>query len=400
MTVDPVQDPEMEELSSSPRSPRQRVSPFTGILVAILIVLLGVLIFRGIRARISAEASLKTETEKNAALFVETVHPTLSSPTQEIVLPGSIQAYTDSPIYARTSGYLKKWNYDIGAQVKKGDLLAEIESPEVDKQLAQVHADLQSAKASLELAESSAKRWQDLLKLDSVSKQETDEKLADLSVKKAAYNSIASNVHRLEDLQSFEKVYAPFDGVITARNTDIGVLINAGANGTSGELFRLAAIDRLRVFINVPQAFSQVSRPGTAVTLTLQERPGRTFSGKLVRTSSSLDAASRTLLTEIEVNNPRRELLPGSYASVHFPLPQQIKTLTIPVNTLLFRSEGPQLAVLRDGKAVLASIMIGRDFGNEMEVLGGVEQDDSIILDPPDSIVSGTQVRLNGAGGQ
>lgn len=400
MTVDPVQDPETEELSSSPRSPRQRVSPFTGILVAILIVLLGVLIFRGIRSRISAEASLKTETEKNAALFVETVHPTLSSPTQEIVLPGSIQAYTDSPIYARTSGYLKKWNYDIGAQVKKGDLLAEIESPEVDKQLAQVHADLQSAKASLELAESSAKRWQDLLKLDSVSKQETDEKIADLSVKKAAYNSIASNVHRLEDLQSFEKVYAPFDGVITARNTDLGVLINAGANATGGELFRLAAIDRLRVFINVPQAFSQVSRPGTAVTLTLQERPGRTFSGKLVRTSSSLDAASRTLLTEIEVNNPRRELLPGSYASVHFPLPQQIKTLTIPVNTLLFRSEGPQLAVLRDGKAVLASITIGRDFGNEMEVLGGVEQGDAVILDPPDSIVSGTQVRLNGAGGQ
>lgn len=400
MTIDPVQDPEMEELKSSPRSPRQRVSPVTGILVAILIVLLGVMIFRGIRSRISAEAALKTETEKNAALIVEVVHPTLSSPTQEIVLPGSIQAYTDSPIYARTSGYLKKWNYDIGAQVKKGDLLAEIESPEVDKQLAQAHADLQSAKASLELAESSAKRWQDLLKLDSVSKQETDEKVADLNVKKAAYNSIASNVHRLEDLQSFEKVYAPFDGVITARNTDIGVLINAGANGTSGELFRLAAIDRLRVFINVPQSFSQVSRPGTAVTLTLQERPGRTFSGKLVRTSNSLDAASRTLLTEIEVNNSNRELLPGSYASVHFPLPKEVKTLTIPVNTLLFRAEGPQLAVMRDGKAVLTSITIGRDFGSAMEILGGVEQRDSIILDPPDSIVSGTQVRLTGVGGQ
>jgi RND family efflux transporter MFP subunit len=324
------------------------------------------------------------------------VHPTAGAPLQELILPGNTQAFSDTPIYARTNGYLKRWYFDIGTHVKRGDLLAEIETPEIDKQLQQARADIETAQASYHLAETTAARWQFLLKSDSVSKQETDEKVADLSAKKAIVDSNSSNVKRLEDLQSFQKVYAPFDGVLTARNTDVGALINAGANVTGKELFHLAAIDTLRVFVAIPEVYSRAAAPGATAILTADEFPNRQFRGTLVRTSNSIDPASHTLLTEVDVRNQAGELLPGAYVSVHLKLPQTVRSFTIPSNTLLFRAEGLRVALVRGGRAELAPVKIGRDYGSSVEIVSGLRPDDAVILDPADSLVSGAPVRVAG----
>jgi RND family efflux transporter MFP subunit len=313
------------------------------------------------------------------------------------VLPGNIQAFTDTPIYARTNGYLRHWYFDIGAHVKQGDLLADIETPEIDKQLEQARAQLETAQANLDLAKTTAARWQFLLKSDSVSKQETDEKTSDLSAKKADVDSSASNVRRLQDLQSFQKVFAPFDGVITARNTDIGALIDAGANAPGRELFHLAAIGKLRAYVAVPEVYSQAARPGAQAALTLDEFPGQTFHGILVRNSSSIDTSSRTLLTEVDVDNPTGKLLPGAYAFVHLKLPQQIRSVTVPANTLLFRSEGLQVGVVRNNQALLVPVTIGRDYGSTVEIVSGLQSTDPVIVDPSDSLISGTPVEMQGA---
>jgi RND family efflux transporter MFP subunit len=312
----------------------------------------------------------------------------------EIVLPGNIQAFTIAPVYARTSGYLKKWYVDIGGRVKSGQLLAEIETPEVDKQLDQARADLTTAQANLKLAEITMNRDLGLLK-DAIPKQDVDNAVGAYEADKSIVVSQTANVKRLEQLVSFEKVYAGFDGVITARNTDIGQLINAGNGGVSQLLFTLAATDTLRVFANVPQIYSRSAVPGVVAQLTLTQYPNRRFTGKVVRNAESIDPASRTLLTEVDVDNKTGELLPGSFAQVHLTLAAKTPSLLLPVNALLFRAEGLQAGVVREGgKVELMTIVIGKDYGSEVEVVSGLREEDNVIVNPPDSLATGSTVRI------
>ena len=377
---------------------RRRWPRIAPLLVAMLVTTaLGLAIYSGVRTRRAADAALKQATADAAVSTVNVVSPQLSAPTQEILLPGTTQAFTDAPIFARTNGYVKAWYFDIGAHVKQGQLLAEIETPEVDQQLQQARADLETAQANLRQAQITADRWQALLETDSVSRQETDQAVSALSASKATVNSNAANVRRLEQLLGFQKIYAPFDGVITARNVDIGVLINAGSNTSGREMFHLAAIHKLRVFVAVPEVYSRAAVPGAAATLTLDEFPGRPFRGTLVRNANAIDLTSRTLLVEVDVDNPGGELLPGAYAFVHLKLPKQIASVTVPANTLLFRSEGLQAAVVRNGQAQLVPVTIGRDYGTTVEVLTGLQASDQVIVAPSDSLTSGTRVRIAGA---
>jgi len=361
--------------------------------IALLIV--AAIVVAGIVPRRRARAALEERTNQLAIPTVSVVHPKLGAPQTEIILPGTIQAFTDSPIYARTNGYLKKWYADIGARVAKGELLAEIETPEVDQQLDQARADLNTAQANFDLSAITATRYEDLLKTDSVSKQDVDNAHGDYEAKKAMVASAQYNVKRLEELQSFEKIYAPFDGVITARNTDVGHLINSGAGGPATELFHIASIDTLRVYVNVPQQYSQSARPGIMADLTFQEFPGRRFQGKLVRTAEAIDIASRTLLVEVDVDNARREILPGAYTEVHLKVPQAAPTLILPASALIFHSEGLQVGVVHQGgRASLAKVALGHDFGSEVEVISGVSADDLVISNPPDSLIEGETVRI------
>ena len=375
-----------------------RIPRFTAwVFVAALVAgggMLAYAIHGGITTRVAAESILARSTEEAAVPIVNVIHPKDGAPLEELILPGNTQPFSDTPIFARTSGYLKRWYFDIGAHVKRGDLLAEIETPEIDKQLQQTRAELETAQANHHLAETTAARWEFLLQSDSVSRQETDEKIADLSARKATVDSNASNVHRLEDLQSFQKIYAPFDGVLTARNTDVGALIDAGANSAGKELFHLVAIDTLRVFVAIPEVYSRAARPGATASLTLDEFPGRSFRGALARTSNSIDQASHTLLTEVDVRNPDGQLLPGAYVSVHFKLPQTVRSVVVPSNTLLFRSEGLRVALVRDGRVQLTPVKIGRDYGSTVEVISGLQASDAVVLDPADSLVSGAPVRI------
>lgn len=374
-----------------------RASQGRGKWVAVLAVLVVVLVVvAGIVPRLKARAALRQETRDLAIPTVNTIHPRRGEPSQEIVLPGNMQAFNDSPIYARTNGYLKNWYVDIGARVKAGQLLADIETPEVDQQLDQARADLNTARANAHLSEITAARYMDLLKTDSVSKQDVDNAVGDNEAKKAMVASAESNVRRLEQLQSFEKIYAPFDGVITARNTDIGHLIDSGASGgPATELFHIAAIKKLRVYINVPQQESVGVRAGLSAELTLPQYPGRQFPGTLVRTADAMDITTRTLLVEVDVNNPTGELLPGAYAEVHMKLPSVTTAYILPVNTLIFRTAGLQVGTVVNGNtAKLVPIVIGRDFGTEVEVVAGLNADDLVITSPPDSLVDGEQVSV------
>jgi multidrug efflux pump subunit AcrA (membrane-fusion protein) len=345
-------------------------------------------------------------------MTVSVVHPETGAPSNELVLPGNTQAFTDTPIYARTSGYLKKWYFDMGARVKQGQLLAEIDTPEIDRQVQQARADLQTAQANYNLAQTTATRWEFLLKTNSVSKQETDQALSNVKATQAIVDSNTANVHRLEELQSFEKVYAPFDGVITARNTDVGALITAGASPGTGsgtvttaapggnpaarELFHMAALHTIRVFVAVPEVYAGAAVNGAVVSLTVDASPGRIFRGTLVRNSNAIDPASRTLLVEVDVVNRDGQLLPGAYTSVHFKIPGQAHSVTVPANTLLFRTEGLRVGVVRNGQAQLTPVQIGRDYGSRVEILSGLAPTDNVILDPVDSLISGTPVRVSG----
>jgi RND family efflux transporter MFP subunit len=397
-TEDRPQEAAQEVANDANRIPWSAAGVFLAA-IAVGAATLAFAIHGGVTTRVAAESSLTRSTEDAAVPIVNVIHPKEGAPLEELVLPGNTQAFSDTPIFARTSGYLKRWVFDIGAHVKRGDLLAEIETPEIDKQLQQTRAELATAQANHHLAETTAARWQFLLESDSVSKQETDEKIADLSARKATVDSNASNVHRLEDLQSFQKIYAPFDGILTARNTDVGALIDAGANSAGKELFHLAAIDTLRVFVAIPEVYSRAARPGAIASLTLDEFPGRSFQGTLARTSNSIDQASHTLLTEVDVRNPDGQLLPGAYVSVHFKLPGTVRSVVVPSNTLLFRSEGLRVALVRDGHVQLASVKIGRDYGSTVEVVSGLQASDAVVLDPADSLVSGAPVRIAAAGG-
>ena len=387
----PIQPGTAAPTGSSQNRPRR-----LWLLLACVVVVI-LLVFGAILPRMRARAALRSETNELAVPSVIVVQPKPSAPGQEVVLPANVQAFKDAPIYARTNGYLKRWYVDIGARVKAGQLLAEIDTPEVNQQLSQAKADLATAEANLRLSGITDERYAGLLKTDSVSQQDADNAAGDFAAKRATVQSGQANVKRLEDLESFQRIYAPFDGVITARNTDIGQLIDSGS-GTKAELFHIAAPSKLRVYVNVPQVYSRATKPGLKADLTFQEFPGRRFQGTLVRTADSIDQASRTLLVEIEVANPTGELLSGAYAEVHLKLPGSVATFTIPTNTMLFRTEGLQIATVKEGKVQLIPITVGRDYGNEVEVASGLTGSESIVLNPSDSIISGQQVRISQPG--
>ncbi len=363
--------------------------------LALLLIVAGAVAYRGIYTRVRAAAEVKVETRELAVPSVSVARPKQSAPQQEIILPGNVQAFIEAPIYARTTGYLKRWYVDIGGRVKNGQLLAEIDTPELDQQLQQARSDLATAKANHELAQTTAARYEFLLKSDSVSKQDVDNAVGDEHAKKAMVDSAAGNVRRLEQLQSFEKVYAPFDGVLTARETDIGQLIVANSSASAAkELFRVASIDPLRVYVNVPQVNSPSAVPGVQAYLTMPQYPGKRFPGKIVRNAKAIEQASRTLLTEVDVANPSGEILPGAYAEVHLKLPSATSTVIIPVTSLIFRSEGLRVAVVRQGRAVMLPITLGRDFGTDVEVVAGLDGSEAVITNPPDSLVDGEEVRV------
>jgi len=364
-----------------------------GLVVALLVM--AVLLMSGIWSRVRARTALDAETARVAVPAVSVVSPKQTAPAEEIILPGNVQPFITSPIYSRTNGYLQKWYFDIGAHVKKGQLLAVIDTPEVDQQLEQSLSNLNTAKANLALAQITKDRYQGLLTKNAVAQQDVDNAVGTYNANKAIVDANQANVKQLKALQSFEKIYAPFDGVITARNTDIGDLINSGSSGTAKtDLFHIAQPDKLRVYVNVPEEYSQGIKVGMTADLTLAEFPGRKFQGKLVRTAEAINLTTRTLLIEIEVDNPSGTLLTGSYAEVHLKVATHAATLLLPVNTLLFRSEGLQVGVVKDGKVVLTAVTPGRDFGNQIEVVSGLKPDDQVIINPPDSIVSGQQVQI------
>ena len=405
--------------------PQHKPKGVAKLMFAALVVVLfaGAVVIWGINTRIQTAAAVKRETLDLAIPTVAVIHPKLGALKDEIVLPGNIQAYTDAPIYARASGYLKNWLADIGTRVKAGQQLAEIEAPELDQQVTQAKANVQQAQAALDqtlaaseqgkaneqLARITAQRWSNLVTKGAVSKQENDQYQAQYQAQianvQALQQSIAAarsnivsaqaNLARLEELQGFKLVKAPFAGVITARNTDVGALINAGNGGPAQELFHIAATSRLRVFVSVPQVNSRTALPGVSAELTLAEFPGRRFPGKLARTTNAIDPGTRTLLSEVDVDNSSGALLPGAYAQVHLKLPAATPSLILPVNALLFRSEGLQVGVVGDdGKVTLVGVVLGKDYGAEVEIVSGLKQTDAVVLNPPDSLTSGTVVRV------
>jgi RND family efflux transporter MFP subunit len=395
----PAKDPGTARNQNPPADQRAQYAPEKGSrLFLVLIVMVVLLLIVGgitLLVRRSQSKALAKETETLAVPTVSVIHPIAESDTEDLILPSTLQAYVESPIYARTSGYLRKWYHDIGSRVNKGELLADIETPEVDQQLAQSRADLGTAKANQNLSQITATRYEGLLKTDSVSKQEVDNAAGDLAAKSANTLSSQANVRRLEELEGFKRVYAPFSGVITRRNVDIGNLINAGNGGSAQELFTLAQTDPIRVFVNVPEVYAPAIHKGLGAYLELQQYPGERFEGNVARTADSIDLATRTLLTEVDVPNKSGELLPGGYAQVHLEVKVTGQRLEVPVNALLFRAEGLR-AVLIDGnhKTHLQPLTIGRDYGTTLEVLQGLKADDLIVINPADSLDEGVQVNV------
>jgi RND family efflux transporter MFP subunit len=361
---------------------------------AVLVLLIAFGIFHGIHSRVEAEATLHQVALASATPVVEVVHPKAGNDGQEVALPGNAQAFNDTPIYARTSGYVERWYVDIGAHVKQGQLLALIQTPELDQQLEEARADLKTAQANLEIAQITATRWQNLIKTNSVSQQETDQAVSDLNAKRALVDSNKANVDRLEQLQAFERVSAPFDGVITARNTDIGALIQAGDNSTPKELFHLASIRTLRVYIPVPEVYAAYVKNGESVKVTLDAFPNKEFAGAVVRNSDAIDLNSRTLNVEVDVDNRTGQLFPGAYAFVHLKVPAGTGSVTLSSNALLFRSEGLRTGVVNNGHVTLTPITIGQDYGSTVEVLSGLTPNDAVIVNPSDSLADGAAVHI------
>lgn len=363
--------------------------------LSIALIVTGALLVSGIRSRVRAGAKLRAETSQVAITAVSVVPPERTTPAQEIILPGNVEPFITSPIYSRTNGYLAKWYVDIGAHVKEGQLLAVIETPEVDQQVEQSLSNLNTAKANLALAEITRGRYETLLKSHAVSQQDADNADGTYNANSAIVQAAEANVKQLQALQSFEKIYAPFDGVVTARNTDIGDLINSGSNGgVKTDLFHIAQPGVLRVYVNVPEEYSQGVKVGMTADLDLTEFPGRKFQGKLVRTADAINVSTRTLLIEIDVDNPAGTLLTGSYAEVHLKVSSQASTYLLPVNTLIFRSNGLQVGTVKDGSVALTTVTPGHDFGDKIEIVAGLKSDDQVIINPPDSIVSGQKVQI------
>ena len=388
MSTEIQSSPQQSEQAEKPKALLRALSIVAGVAVLAIVAV----IVSGISSRRVEAGKLVRTTQISAPEPVSIVHPQFSATAEELVLPGNMEAYVEAPIYARTHGYLKSWYFDIGARVHQGQLLAEIETPEEDQQLEQAQADLKTAQANMNLAKTTAVRWQSLLKKNAVSTQETDQAVSDFAAKQAAVDSSAANVRRLEQLQAYEKVYAPFDGVITARQTDLGSLIDGGSSPR--ELFHLAAINKLRVYVPVPEVSAATIHTGEQVELTSDEFPNQVFHGTIVRNSSAIDPASRTLNVEVDVDNPTGKLLPGSYAFVHIKASGTARVLTVPANTLLFRAQGLQVGVVRQGRAELVPITIGRDYGATVEVSSGLQRTDAVILDPSDSLISGAAVKV------
>ena len=361
------------------------------LVVIVLVVAGAIMMFQ----RHGEYQALASNTEALAVPTVAVIHPIGEPGDENLVLPGSLQAYVESPIYARTNGYLKAWSHDIGSRVSKGTLLADIDTPEVDQQLSQARADLNTAQANANLSQITAARYTELLKTDGVSKQEVDNAVGDLEAKRAIVQSAQANVRRLEELESFKYVYAPFSGVITRRNVDIGTLINAGNGGATQQLFFLAQTDPLRVFVNVPESNAASIHAGIGAYLELTQYPGEKFQGKVVRTAESIDLSTRTLLTEVDVPNKTGQLLPGGFAQVHILVKAPGQELQVPEDALLFRAEGLRSVIVDSNHHThLQPIVIGRDYGNTLEVLNGLKLDDWIVLNPPDSLEDGQQVHV------
>ena len=379
-----------QDESQSPEKGGKLFKVLTG--GALVLVLLGALTLLQRRAEYR---TLAEETETLAIQTVGVIHPSPETGEEDLVLPGTVEAYVEAPIYARTNGYLKKWYHDIGSRVQKGDLLADIDTPEVDQQLSQARADLATAQANAHLSEITSSRYAELLKTDGVSKQEVDNAAGDLAAKRAIVQSAEANVHRLEEMKSFQRIYAPFSGVITRRNVDIGTLINAGNTGSSQQLFFLAQTSPLRVYVRVPEIYANTIHTGLGAYLELTQYPGRKIEAKVMRTAEAIDLATRTLNTEVDVPNRDGALLPGGYAQVHLEVKVSGSRLQVPVNALLFRSEGLRAVVVdSDHKVHLRQITVGRDYGTSLEVLQGLDKNDWIVLNPADSLEEGQEVRV------
>jgi RND family efflux transporter MFP subunit len=384
-----------QEPQEAPIAGRQRRTRRGWPTAVLIIAVFAGLLISGILQRMHASAALRTETVEMAVPTISVVSPQRAAPSQEIVLPGNVQPYVTAPIYSRTNGYLQAWYFDIGAHVKKGQLLAVISTPEVDQQLGQSRSNLSTAEANLRLAEITKDRYEGLLKTHAVAQQDVDNAVGTYNANKSIVEADQANVKQLEALQSFEKIYAPFDGIITARNTDVGALVDSGSGGgVKTDLFHLSQVDRLRVYVNVPEEYSQATTSGLTAELTLSEFPGTTFTGKLVRTAEAINFETRTLLAEVDVTNPTGKLLSGSYAEVHFKVPGKISTYILPVDTLLFRKEGLRVATVKEGKAQLLAVTPGRDFGDTIEVISGLQGNESVIVSPPDSVVNGEKVQI------
>jgi RND family efflux transporter MFP subunit len=366
-----------------------------GLLIALVAcIAVGVLVYLGIHARNAHEQQLVTTTDAVAIPIVQVTHPQGASGAAEVVLPANVTAYVDTPIYARTSGYLKRWYADIGTNVAKGQLLAVIETPELDQQVAQAQSDVKTAQSNLQIAQITANRWQKLLAKNAVSRQEADQTMSDLTARESALAAQQANVARLQQMQDFEHVVAPFAGIVTARNVDVGSLIEQGQNSTQKELFHLAATDRLRLFVPVPEVDQEAVRDGERVEITLDAFPDQKFYGTLARSSHAVDPMSRTLNVEVDVNNTSAKLLPGAYAFVHLALPTNLQALRVPSNALLFRSQGTQVGVVQNGRIALRQVRIGHDYGATIQILEGIQPTDLVVLDPSDSLESGDRVRV------
>ena len=383
--------PEIIKPPELPPAPESRGKILVGAALLVLITA-GVVTFLN---RKSETDALAKETDAIAVPTVAVVQPQAEPGNDELVLPGNLQAFIESPIFARTNGYLLRWYKDMGSKVEKGELLAAIDTPEVDQELSQARATREQIKAALGMAKISADRWANLRKTDSVSQQEADQQASSYEQALANLAAADANVRRLEELESFKKVYAPFSGVLTRRNVDPGALINSGAQAAGRELFDIARVDPIRVYVSVPQAYSPNIKVGMKANVTLQEFPGQKFVGTVVRTADAIDLATRTLNTEVDVPNKDGKLLPGSFGQVHFAAGTSVPRITIPVNAMLFRAEGAQVAIVdKDGKVHLQPITIGRDFGARLEILGGIEVSDQIIVNPSDSLEEGQQVHV------
>jgi RND family efflux transporter MFP subunit len=383
-------EPPPQDTARSPAGAPVRVGRYAWILLAVALLLAA----WGVVSRVVSRSALAEATTAAAIPVVITQKPSPSPASEELVLPGSVQAFIEAPIYARTSGYLRTWYTDIGSAVKKGQLLAEIDTPEVDQQYRQSLADLATAQANAQLAETTNERWKGLLANHAVSQQDADTRASDAAATRAAALSAQANVARLRDLESFKRVVAPFDGVVTLRNTDIGALINAGQSAGSA-LFRVADTRKLRVYVQVPEPYAAQTTPGILAELRFNERPGKSYAATVVRTAQALDPTLRTLQVELQVDNRQRELFPGAYAEVHFKLPGSATTLRVSASALVFRAAGLQLATVGPGgRVLLKTITQGRDFGTSLEVLSGISASDDVIVNPSDSVTDGAVVRI------